>query len=265
MAPFAPPPFTIRWDPIPSAAPAAYPQTLPPHLPRDWAHPCHICPGTGLTPPTSAPGLGPTGALRACVHARPRGVDRRARPEPRALARLVRLAATPAETGAIARAAQGDAAAVGPPDATAAVHAGRRGAHCHSRSRACTPAAQPDVRACHGDAHASTGRSGAGGRRSASARSAVADGDPERRGSADVSTASGARAAWDGLRAGAASESGCHGRAGSDGARRARHASKGLRRPERIVRCMGKVGAAVRCECAVHARMVRCNLRTVRR
>ena len=24
---------------------------------RDWAHPCHICTGTGLTPPTSAPGL----------------------------------------------------------------------------------------------------------------------------------------------------------------------------------------------------------------
>jgi hypothetical protein len=27
-----------------------------PHLRRDWAHPCHICAGTGLTPPTSAPG-----------------------------------------------------------------------------------------------------------------------------------------------------------------------------------------------------------------
>ena len=25
---------------------------------RDWAHPCHICTGTGLTPATSAPGLG---------------------------------------------------------------------------------------------------------------------------------------------------------------------------------------------------------------
>ena len=25
---------------------------------RDWAHPCHICIGTGLTPATSAPGLG---------------------------------------------------------------------------------------------------------------------------------------------------------------------------------------------------------------
>ena len=24
----------------------------------DWAHPCHICTGTGLIPPTSAPGLG---------------------------------------------------------------------------------------------------------------------------------------------------------------------------------------------------------------
>jgi hypothetical protein len=29
-----------------------------PHLHRDWAHPCHICTGTGLAPVTSAPGLG---------------------------------------------------------------------------------------------------------------------------------------------------------------------------------------------------------------
>ncbi len=29
-----------------------------PHLRRDWAHPCHICAATGLTPATSAPGLG---------------------------------------------------------------------------------------------------------------------------------------------------------------------------------------------------------------
>ncbi len=28
------------------------------HLRRDWAHPTHICAGTGLAPPTSAPGLG---------------------------------------------------------------------------------------------------------------------------------------------------------------------------------------------------------------
>jgi hypothetical protein len=27
-----------------------------PHLRRDWAHPCHICTGTALTPATSAPG-----------------------------------------------------------------------------------------------------------------------------------------------------------------------------------------------------------------
>jgi hypothetical protein len=27
-----------------------------PHLRRDWAHPAHICAGIGLTPPTSAPG-----------------------------------------------------------------------------------------------------------------------------------------------------------------------------------------------------------------
>ena len=29
-----------------------------PHLHRDWAHPCHICTGAGLTPAASAPGLG---------------------------------------------------------------------------------------------------------------------------------------------------------------------------------------------------------------
>jgi hypothetical protein len=29
-----------------------------PHLRRDWARPFHICTGTGLTPPTSAPGPG---------------------------------------------------------------------------------------------------------------------------------------------------------------------------------------------------------------
>jgi hypothetical protein len=29
-----------------------------PYLHRDWAHPAHICAGTGLAPPTSAPGLG---------------------------------------------------------------------------------------------------------------------------------------------------------------------------------------------------------------
>jgi hypothetical protein len=31
-----------------------------PHLRRDWVHPAHICTGTGLTPATSASGLGPT-------------------------------------------------------------------------------------------------------------------------------------------------------------------------------------------------------------
>ena len=35
-----------------------------PHLHRDWAHPAHICTGTGLTPATSAPGH--------CDKARPR-------------------------------------------------------------------------------------------------------------------------------------------------------------------------------------------------
>ena len=46
-----------------------------PHLRRDRAHPSHICTGTGLTPPTSAPGPGSpaepeplaTGAVGAAV------------------------------------------------------------------------------------------------------------------------------------------------------------------------------------------------------
>jgi hypothetical protein len=29
-----------------------------PHLRRDWAHPCHICTRSGLTPATSVPGVG---------------------------------------------------------------------------------------------------------------------------------------------------------------------------------------------------------------
>ena len=33
-------------------------QVGPPHLRRDWAHPCHIRTGTGLAPATSAPGPG---------------------------------------------------------------------------------------------------------------------------------------------------------------------------------------------------------------
>ena len=47
-----------------------------PHLHRDWAHRCHICTGTGLTPATSAPGLGsPLPHLhrdwaRSCPHLR---------------------------------------------------------------------------------------------------------------------------------------------------------------------------------------------------
>jgi hypothetical protein len=49
-----------------------------PHLHRDWAHPCHICTGTGRTPPhigtrtahpcMSAPGLGsPAIAVKKCM------------------------------------------------------------------------------------------------------------------------------------------------------------------------------------------------------
>jgi hypothetical protein len=39
-----------------------------PHLRRDWAHPCHICTATGLTPPTSAPGLGVPAESCPTVH-----------------------------------------------------------------------------------------------------------------------------------------------------------------------------------------------------
>jgi hypothetical protein len=34
----------------------------PPHLRRDWARPCHICPGTGLSPYHICPGTGLTPA-----------------------------------------------------------------------------------------------------------------------------------------------------------------------------------------------------------
>ena len=37
----------------------------PPHLHRDWAHPRHICTGTGLAPATAAPGLGSPPATSA--------------------------------------------------------------------------------------------------------------------------------------------------------------------------------------------------------
>jgi hypothetical protein len=37
------------------------------HLRRDWARPCHICAGTGLTPATSAPGLGALSWLSSFV------------------------------------------------------------------------------------------------------------------------------------------------------------------------------------------------------
>jgi hypothetical protein len=42
------------------------------HLRRDWAHPCHICAGTGLTPATPPPGPGsPLPRLhRDCAHPR---------------------------------------------------------------------------------------------------------------------------------------------------------------------------------------------------
>jgi hypothetical protein len=45
-------PRRINWSPVP-------------HLRRDWAHPCHICTGTGPTHATSAPG---PGSPRAHLH-----------------------------------------------------------------------------------------------------------------------------------------------------------------------------------------------------
>jgi E3 ubiquitin-protein ligase UBR3 len=36
-------------------------------LHRDWAHPCHICTGTALTPATSAPGLGSANPAHICT------------------------------------------------------------------------------------------------------------------------------------------------------------------------------------------------------
>ena len=40
---------------------------------RDWAHRCHICTGTGLTPATSAPGLGHGGGCLAQAGTAPAG------------------------------------------------------------------------------------------------------------------------------------------------------------------------------------------------
>jgi hypothetical protein len=49
-----------------AAAPSAPGLGSPlPHLHRDWAHRCHICTGTELTPATSAPGLRLTPATSA--------------------------------------------------------------------------------------------------------------------------------------------------------------------------------------------------------
>jgi hypothetical protein len=44
----------------PTSAPGLGPPLPHPH--RDWAHPAHICTGTGRTPLTSAPGLGSPGS-----------------------------------------------------------------------------------------------------------------------------------------------------------------------------------------------------------
>jgi hypothetical protein len=49
----------------PTSAPG--PGSSLPHLHRDWAHPSHICTGTGLIPVTSAPGLGSLTRARARV------------------------------------------------------------------------------------------------------------------------------------------------------------------------------------------------------
>jgi hypothetical protein len=52
-------PYARAFDP---SSPSGRLLPILPHLRRDWAHPCHICAGTGLTPATSAPGLGHTTA-----------------------------------------------------------------------------------------------------------------------------------------------------------------------------------------------------------
>ncbi len=50
---------------VPTAATSAPGLGSPrPHLRRGWAHPAYICAGTGLTPPTSAPG--PPHCARRC-------------------------------------------------------------------------------------------------------------------------------------------------------------------------------------------------------
>ena len=53
------PPCNIRADTGLTPATSAPGLGSPlPHPCRDWAHPCHICARAGLTPATSAPGLG---------------------------------------------------------------------------------------------------------------------------------------------------------------------------------------------------------------
>jgi hypothetical protein len=48
-------PLAPMYTPVTSAPGLGSPLS---HLRRDWAHPCHICTGTGLAPATSALGLG---------------------------------------------------------------------------------------------------------------------------------------------------------------------------------------------------------------
>ena len=53
----------------------------PPHLRRDWAHPCHICAGTGLTPCHVCTGTGWAPAHPAVVKCRLPGADHHSHPE----------------------------------------------------------------------------------------------------------------------------------------------------------------------------------------
>ena len=77
------PPELLRRDWLGSPRPRLHRDWLGsprPHLRRDRAHPVHICAGTGLTPPTSAPGLGSPAAVAVRRAAAPRPAHRRRSP-----------------------------------------------------------------------------------------------------------------------------------------------------------------------------------------
>ena len=77
-----------------------------PHLHRHWAHPCRICTGTGLAPPTSAPGPGlSTGRYLTAPTLRQLFTDRSAARRVRAAGRTFCAASAAAVGGAPMRAA----------------------------------------------------------------------------------------------------------------------------------------------------------------